>query len=109
MIRNSLFRFLSSWRSPLRQSRNNHVQEHPLLHDRRPLPAPATAATQATVALPTSKIAIINSQEFMDAKTGILKFTTVVNKLNGEFQKARDDLNALRIAVKLSRPRLEAS
>ncbi|HZI61280.1 MAG TPA: OmpH family outer membrane protein [Pyrinomonadaceae bacterium] len=67
----------------------------------RPTPtatAPATAApaTQATVALPTSKIAIINTQEFMDAKTGILKFTTVVNKLNGEFQKARDDLNALR-------------
>lgn len=66
----------------------------------RPTPtatAPATAApAQATVALPTSKIAIINTQEFMDAKTGILKFTTVVNKLNGEFQKARDDLNALR-------------
>ncbi len=67
----------------------------------RPTPtatAPATPApaTQATVALPTSKIAIINTQEFMDAKTGILKFTTVVNKLNGEFQKARDDLNALR-------------
>lgn len=64
----------------------------------RPTPtatAPATAAP-ATVALPTSKIAIINTQEFMDAKTGILKFTTVVNKLNGEFQKARDDLNALR-------------
>jgi Skp family chaperone for outer membrane proteins len=67
----------------------------------RPTPAvtaPATAApaTQATVALPTSKIAVINTQEFMDAKTGILKFTTVLNKLNGEFQKTRDDLNALR-------------
>lgn len=61
----------------------------------RPTPT-ATAPAQATVALPTSKIAIINTQEFMDAKTGILKFTTVVNKLNGEFQKARDDLNALR-------------
>ncbi len=64
----------------------------------RPTPtatAPATAPP-ATVALPTSKIAIINTQEFMDAKTGILKFSTVVNKLNGEFQKARDDLNALR-------------
>jgi Skp family chaperone for outer membrane proteins len=67
----------------------------------RPTPAataPATAAPapQATVALPMLKIAIIDTQAFMDAKTGILKFTTVVNKLNGEFQKARDDLNALR-------------
>lgn len=62
----------------------------------RPTPTATAPATQATVALPTSKIAIINTQEFMDAKTGILKFTTVVTKLNGEFQKARDDLNALR-------------
>jgi Skp family chaperone for outer membrane proteins len=67
----------------------------------RPTPAvtasaTAAPATQATVALPTSKIAVINTQEFMDAKTGILKFTTVLNKLNGEFQKTRDDLNALR-------------
>jgi Skp family chaperone for outer membrane proteins len=62
----------------------------------RPTPTATAPATAATVALPTSKIAIINTQEFMDAKTGILKFTTVVNRLNGEFQKTRDDLNALR-------------
>lgn len=67
----------------------------------RPTPtatAPATAApaAQATVALPMLKIAIIDTQAFMDPKTGILKFHTVVNKLNGEFQKPRDDLNALR-------------
>jgi Skp family chaperone for outer membrane proteins len=45
--------------------------------------------------MPTSKIAIINTDEFMDPKTGILKFTTVLNKLNGEFQKPKDDLTAL--------------
>jgi Skp family chaperone for outer membrane proteins len=69
----------------------------------RPTPTPtatapatgAPAATQSTVALPTSKIAIINTNEFMDPKTGILKFTTVLNKLNGEFQKTKDDLTAL--------------
>jgi len=57
--------------------------------------APATGAPQATVALPTSKIAVINSNEFMDAKTGILKFTNLVNRLNGEFQKPKDDLTAM--------------
>src|SRR5688572_19430509 len=69
----------------------------------RPTPTPAATApttaapaAQATVALPTSKIAIINTSEFMDAKTGILKFTTVVTRLNGEFQRAKDDLTALR-------------
>lgn len=58
-------------------------------------PATGASAAQATVALPTSKIAIINSGEFMDAKTGILKFTSVVNKLNSEFQKVKDDLTAM--------------
>lgn len=47
------------------------------------------------MALPTSKIAVINSNEFMDAKTGILKFTSLANKLNGEFQKAKDDITAM--------------
>ena len=41
-----------------------------------------------------SKIGIINTDEFMDPKTGISKFTTVLNKLNGEFQKTKDDLTA---------------
>lgn len=69
----------------------------------RPTPPPAgttpatgaPATSQATVALPTSKIAVINSNEFMDAKTGILKFTSLANKLNGEFQKAKDDITAM--------------
>ena len=65
----------------------------------RPTPTPAATtpptAAPAVVALPTSKIAIINTAEFMDPKTGIFKFTTVVNKLNGEFQKAKDDLAAM--------------
>jgi outer membrane protein len=65
----------------------------------RPTPpastAPATGATQATVALPISKLAVIYTDEFMDAKTGILKFTTVLNKLNSEFQKPKDDLTAM--------------
>lgn len=60
-----------------------------------PSTTPATGAPQATVALPTSKIAVINSNEFMDAKSGILKFTNLVNRLNGEFQKQKDDLTAM--------------
>ena len=69
----------------------------------RPTPTPAAtapptgapAAPQATVALPISKIGIINTDEFMDPKVGILKFSTVLNKLNGEFQKIKDDITAM--------------
>ena len=38
---------------------------------------------------------IIYTDEFLDAKNGILKFTTVLNKLNSEFQKTKDDLTAM--------------
>jgi outer membrane protein len=60
-----------------------------------PATAPATTAPQANVALPTSKMGIIYTDEFLDAKTGILKFSSVLNKLNGEFQKTKDDLTAM--------------
>ncbi|MFN2531655.1 MAG: OmpH family outer membrane protein [Pyrinomonadaceae bacterium] len=53
-------------------------------------PAPATSPTSA--ALPNSKIALIYTEAFMDPKTGIAKFTSLISRLNGEFQKQRDDL-----------------
>jgi Skp family chaperone for outer membrane proteins len=65
----------------------------------RPTPPPTVNAPPATAPatgpLPTTKIAVINTNEFMDAKTGILKFTSVLNKLNGEFQKIKDDITAM--------------
>lgn len=60
--------------------------------------APATAtppASQATVALPISKMAIIYTDEFLDPKSGILKFSSALTKLNGEFQKTKDDITAM--------------
>jgi len=55
--------------------------------------APTTAApTDNSVALPTSKMAVIYTDAFLDQKTGIAKFNTVITKLNGEFQKIKDDL-----------------
>ena len=58
-------------------------------------PAPTPTAPAATVALPMSKMAVIYTDLFLDQKTGIAKFNSVVTKLNGEFQKTKDDLNQL--------------
>jgi len=67
-----------------------------------PTPTPAaqpnTAATTPqtaapTVALPMSKMAVIYTDLFLDQKVGIAKFNAVLNKLNGEFQKTKDDLS----------------
>ena len=68
----------------------------------RPTPTPAataptTAATpaQANVPLPVSKMAIIYTDSFLDPKTGIAKFNNLLLKLNGEFQKLKDEITAM--------------
>ena len=60
--------------------------------------SPAATSPQTTapnVALPVSKMAVIYTDVFLDPKSGIAKFNTVLNKLNGEFQKTKDDLTQL--------------
>ena len=65
----------------------------------QPTPTPtatAPAATApATVQLPMSKMAIIYTDLFLDQKTGIAKFNSVVTKLNSEFQKTKDELTQM--------------
>lgn len=56
----------------------------------------APAATQpAPVNLPVSKVAVINSTMFLDQKAGIAKFNNLVTKLNGEFQKLKDEITQM--------------
>ena len=52
-------------------------------------PAPTA---QANVVVPTSKLAVIYSDAFLDPKTGIAKFNILLATLNREFQKPKDDL-----------------
>ena len=70
-------------------------QQRPAAPAGQPTPTPAPAAPAANVALPMSKMAVINSDAFLSDKTGIAKFNTTVSKLNGEFQKVKDDLTQL--------------
>ena len=65
----------------------------PAAQPNTPATAPQTAAP--TVALPISKMAVIYTDLFLDQKAGIAKFNTVLNKLNGEFQKTKDDITQL--------------
>jgi len=65
------------------------------------LAQPKTAATapaqtaQSTANVPESKIALIYSDAFLDAKTGIGRFTTVITNLNREFQPRQAELQTL--------------
>ena len=59
-------------------------------------PAPAAATPQVSAAtIPTSKMAVIYSDAFLDPKTGIAKFNTLLTTLNKEFQKQKDDLTQM--------------
>src|SRR6476659_7205499 len=60
----------------------------------QPTPTPAPAAP-ATVNLPNGRMAVIYTDAFLDAKTGIAKFNSLVTKLNSEFQKTKDDIQGM--------------
>src|SRR6187551_195752 len=60
----------------------------------QPRPAGA-AAPQTAAAVPDSKIALIYSDAFLDAKTGIARFSTLVGTLNREFQPRQTELQTL--------------
>ena len=62
-------------------------------------PPAAAPAAQATVAVPDSKIAMIYSDAFMDPKTGIAKFNTLLSTLNREFQPRQTDLQNLQTRI----------
>jgi outer membrane protein len=68
----------------------------------KPAGAPAAAPTtpqQAAVVLPDSKIAMIYSEEFLDPKTGIAKYTSLANTLTREFQPRRTELEGLQTRI----------
>ena len=60
-----------------------------------PTPTATAPATPATVQLPMSKMAVIYTDVFLDQKAGIAKFNSVVTRLNGEFQKTKDELTQM--------------
>ena len=65
-------------------------------------PAPQTAAPTAapqTVAVPDSKMAMIYSDAFLDPKTGIARFNSLLGTLNREFQPRQAELQALQTKI----------
>jgi outer membrane protein len=53
------------------------------------------AAPQSNVPVPDSKMALIYSEAFTDAKSGIARFGTLLTTLNREFQPRQTELNTL--------------
>ena len=60
-----------------------------------PVPGAPSPATPANVALPISKMAVIYTDMFLDPKTGIAKFNSVMTKLNNEFQGLKNEIQGM--------------
>ena len=62
-------------------------------------PAAPTATAPQTVAVPDSKMAMIYSDAFLDPKTGIAKFNSLMGTLNREFQPRTAELQGLQTRI----------
>lgn len=62
-------------------------------------PAAPTAAAPQNVAVPDSKMAMIYSDAFLDPKTGIARFNSLLGTLNREFQPRQAELQALQTKI----------
>ena len=64
----------------------------------KPTTTPAAPAPQS-VAIPDSKVAVIYSDAFLDEKSGIARFNTLMGTLNREFEPRRSELQALQTRI----------
>src|SRR5678816_2464466 len=60
---------------------------------------PPATAPQSTVAVPDSKMAMIYSDAFLDPKTGIARFNSLLGTLNREFQPRQAELQGLQTRI----------
>ncbi len=67
----------------------------PVLAQTRPAAPAVTPQTAAPGNLPQSKIALIYSDMFLDGKTGIGRFNTLITTLNREFQPRQTELQGM--------------
>src|SRR5687767_9209284 len=58
-------------------------------------PAAPTGAPAQTVSVPESKIALVYTGQFLDPKSGIAKFNSLVSTLTREFQPRQTELQQL--------------
>lgn len=70
----------------------------PLLAQTRPAAPAGASSAQGTV--PESKIALVYTEEFLDPKTGIAKFTSLIATLNREFQPRQTELQQIQEKMK---------
>lgn len=62
-------------------------------------PATTTTAPQTTATLPEAKIALVDTDVFLDEKAGITRLVAAAKRVEGEFQPRRTELQTLQQQV----------
>ena len=62
-------------------------------------PTPPANSAPPTVNVPETKIALVNTDEFADEKTGISRLVSAMKRVDGEFQPRRTDLQTLQQTI----------
>jgi len=65
----------------------------------KPGATPAAPPATQTVAVPDSKMAMIYSDAFLDPKTGIARFSSLLGTLNREFQPRQAELQSMQTKI----------
>ncbi len=70
---------------------------------------PAAPAPTQAGNLPETKIALVNTDEFADEKTGITRLVNTMKRVDGEFQPRRAELQTLQGQIEKATADLAAS
>jgi outer membrane protein len=65
----------------------------------RTTPAGPASTTTQTGNVPETKLALVNTDEFADEKTGIVRLVAAMKKVDGEFQPRRTELATLQTQI----------
>jgi len=76
------------------------AQQKPATQQQKPAtPANPPVTAPQTVAVPDSKMAMIYSDAFLDQKTGIARYNSLLTTLNREFEPRRNELQGLQTRI----------
>lgn len=75
------------------------AQTRPAAQPTRPAPQPAAPVGNAVPNVPTSKVALINTEVFADEKQGIVRIVAAVKRVDTEFQARKTELQQIQTKV----------
>jgi outer membrane protein len=78
------------------------ISAGPIMAQTRPTTSGPAPTSNQTGTVPETKIALVNTDEFADEKTGITRLVSAMKRVDGEFQPRRTELTTLQQQIEKS-------